>query len=90
MTHLHFNPETKPACPKCGNTSGNDWSQCKGVCPMAQSPHYAEDWEELAAKGYKDFPLSDWQYEVANGDTKLGYENWYAHRKEAEEDEVVF
>ncbi|RWN60250.1 hypothetical protein [Mesorhizobium sp.] len=28
------------ACPKCGETSGNDWSQCNGVCPIARSPHF--------------------------------------------------
>ena len=25
----------------------------------------------------------DWQYEVRNGDTKLGYDDWVEHRKEA-------
>lgn len=28
-------------CPKCSATSGGDWSQCKGACPMPLSPHYA-------------------------------------------------
>ena len=23
-----------------------------------------------------DFPISDWQYEVANGETRLGYWEW--------------
>lgn len=27
-------------CPKCGAESGDDWSQCKGSCPMPGSPHY--------------------------------------------------
>ncbi|MCK1543358.1 hypothetical protein IVB12_15690 [Bradyrhizobium sp. 179] len=27
-------------CPKCGATSGNDWSQCKGSCPLPGSPHH--------------------------------------------------
>ena len=27
-------------CPKCDATSGNDWSQCNGVCPVPGSPHY--------------------------------------------------
>lgn len=30
------------------------------------------------------FPKSDWQYEVANDDTKLGYDEWLVHRVEAE------
>lgn len=26
------------------------------------------------------FPVADWQYEVANGDTRLGYEAWLEGR----------
>jgi hypothetical protein len=29
-----------PECPKCGATSGDDWTQCNGECPMPCSPHY--------------------------------------------------
>ena len=28
------------------------------------------------------YPRQDWQYEVANGDTSLGYWTWVAHQKE--------
>jgi len=31
------------------------------------------------------YPVSDWQYDVANGDTKLGYHEWVLHKIEAEE-----
>lgn len=31
---------TPKRCPKCFSTSGNDWSQCGGSCPMAMSPHH--------------------------------------------------
>ena len=31
---------TTPRCPKCSATSGGDWSQCRGSCPMLDSPHY--------------------------------------------------
>jgi len=27
-----------------------------------------------------DYPLADWQAEVANGDTRLGYWDWVASR----------
>jgi len=27
-------------------------------------------------------PVVDWQYEVNNGDTKLGYAEWVEHKKE--------
>ena len=30
-------------------------------------------------------PASDWQYEVANGDTRLGYADWAASKIEADE-----
>ena len=30
------------------------------------------------------FPKEDWQYEVANGDTSLGYAEWVQHNVEAE------
>lgn len=28
------------------------------------------------------YPIADWQHEVANGDTKLGYVEWVTHQKE--------
>jgi hypothetical protein len=31
------------------------------------------------------FPLTDWQDEVRNGDTRLGYREWLQHRKESEQ-----
>jgi hypothetical protein len=30
------------------------------------------------------FPVSDWRYEVANDDTRLGYQEWVEHQREAE------
>lgn len=30
------------------------------------------------------WPLEDWQYEVANGDTYLGYFEWIEHQKDAD------
>lgn len=29
-----------------------------------------------------DFPPSDWQSEVANGDTRMGYRDWVAGQRE--------
>lgn len=29
------------------------------------------------------FPIEDWQYEVANGDTRRGYEDWLAAKRDA-------
>lgn len=28
-----------------------------------------------------EHPVEDWRYEVANDDTRLGYQEWIAHRK---------
>jgi hypothetical protein len=33
------------------------------------------------------YPVSDWRYEVANGDTRLGYEEWLYNKLANEEDE---
>jgi hypothetical protein len=27
-------------CPKCHYTSGDNWAQCDGDCPMPMSPHF--------------------------------------------------
>ena len=34
------------------------------------------------------YPVSEWQLEVANDITRLGYWNWVEHRKEANQDET--
>lgn len=39
-------------------------------------------WEENPAH-----PVSDWQYEVENGDTRLGYWEWVVCQLEQAEDE---
>ena len=36
---------------------------------------------------HQDYPVSDWQYEVANGDTRLGYWDWViSHVEQAAQD----
>jgi hypothetical protein len=37
-----------------------------------------------ADREVEGFPVSDWRYEVANGDTYLGYAEWAEARKTAE------
>lgn len=41
-------------CPKCGKTSGDDWSQCEGDCPIPFSPHHK--WHDEACEKK---PVSD-------------------------------
>ena len=47
----------------------------KAITAMVK--HTPGPWKEL-----KEYPVADWQYEVANGDTRLGYLEWAAHQKE--------
>ena len=42
----YFDYATQYRCPRCGYTSGNDWTQCENRCPMIQSPHYDSSWTE--------------------------------------------
>lgn len=37
-------------CPKCHKSSGDDWSQCGGSCPVKDSPHYSARWAEEQAE----------------------------------------
>ena len=48
--------KTKTRCQKCGKTSGDDWSQCKGVCPMPGSPHNVGEYEDPRAADERLFP----------------------------------
>jgi|SRR5208337_635931 len=34
-----------------------------------------------------EFPADDWKYEVANGDTRLGYGEWVGHQRNAKKKE---
>ncbi len=40
----------------------------------AKIPHWEDD---------PDFASEDWRYEVANGDTRLGYREWVAQQRDA-------
>lgn len=35
---------------------------------------------------HPEYSVDDWQYEVANGDTRLGYWTWVDNKISAEED----
>jgi hypothetical protein len=39
-------------------------------------------WEDVS-----EFPSEDWKYEVANGDTRLGYREWVEHQRDAKKQE---
>ena len=50
---------------------------CGAVCHYIDPPTYS--WGEE----HPEFPVEDWQLEVANLDTLLGYSDWVAHQVEA-------
>lgn len=39
--------------------------------------------ESLAYLAPLEFPMEDWRYDVSNGDTRLGYEEWLEHQVES-------
>lgn len=45
-------------------------------------PERASYWREVPG-----YPVEDWQYEVANGDTRQGYHDWVDSKQEAEDHE---
>lgn len=45
-------------------------------------PHDREDCDGEHSAALLDDPLATWRYEVANGDTKLGFEEWQEHQRE--------
>lgn len=47
--------------------------------PVGVHPAMAAGAEHLS------YPKSDWQYEVKNGDTCLGYADWVSHSAERDE-----
>lgn len=64
------------------------WTLDDYVIPRLQSGLHAA-WEiDLSHPVMKRIPMNsgdqaDWQYEVRNGDTRLGYDEWREHRAEA-------
>ena len=54
--------------------------RCLGVTVYEHHPG-GSVWDEDP-----DYPVDDWQHEVANDDTRLGYWPWVEDQKEAEED----
>jgi hypothetical protein len=58
-----------------------------GLVPATMIGYTTTDVQVGGYKAEDDsaYPREDWQAEVQNGDTKLGYREWVAHRHEAEE-----
>lgn len=45
--------------------------------------------KEYMDVGDKNYPRSDWQYEVSNNDTTLGYDEWVGHKHESDEGSTI-
>jgi len=39
----------------------------------------------ICRRDEEKYPIDDWRYDVAEGNTVLGYAEWVQHRKEADE-----
>jgi hypothetical protein len=46
------------------------------ACFRNNTRSIARSWHSGHWDSHPDFPVSDWEYEVANGDTRLGYQQW--------------
>lgn len=46
---------------------------------------HGADLDEARAR----FPVEDWTYEIANGDTRLGYDVWLEHKVESQWDALA-
>lgn len=58
--------------------------------PSDQEQEAVRERDEAAIdpwENHSDFPVKDWKYEVANGDTRLGYAAWREHQLEIREEE---
>lgn len=59
-----------------------------GVNFDAESPARKDEWIARFMDAHSTdnpvFPLSDWEYEVANGDTRIGYAEWLANKLESQ------
>lgn len=51
------------------------WVENADAGIKTERPLDADGWDQ-------EFPIEDWRYEVADGDTKLGYDNWLAVKLE--------
>lgn len=63
---------------RMGQTAGDrqvfiETHRQSNVVITAKTSHWEDDLE---------FPAEDWRYEVANGDTRLGYREWVQHQRD--------
>jgi len=56
----------------------------KNICSLTLAPieHGFESMSVDPWQEYEKYPVKDWQYEVSNNDTRLGYIDWVKHQRE--------
>ena len=64
------------------NKNGSEAARCKNLTEVMR-------FLRTNKRAKEQYPKSDWKYEVTNGDTKLGYDEWLLHRIESEEGSTV-
>lgn len=67
---------------------GHYCNECDGECSIEDEFIDDDPAASEASTAEARFPLSDWQFEVASGDTRLGYREWLAGRVELEMETV--
>ena len=72
-------------CPTCA-TLGFDKSVLPGQCEFCDGTHGGNPPDYWS--GDPHHALEDWQYEVANNDTRSGYHEWVLNKTEQEADEL--
>lgn len=58
------------------------------ACPTHWDRRHADfiaEVEQAESAASERYPVRDWQYEVANGDTRLGYDEWLNVKIDQEE-----
>jgi hypothetical protein len=73
LNHL---PEDKPCL--FGHIRGEEGTPCeKCNTTIISSTEKPSQWKPVK------YPIEDWMYKVANGDTRLGYKEWLEHQIES-------
>lgn len=87
VTNEEAGVTTPGRCITCGepyDEAGDGWD---GECPDCADVTEAK-LQATQEGGHDLYPWSDWQYEVTNGDTKLGYADWLQGKLESEGDDA--
>lgn len=63
---------------------GFSQEDCQATADYARTCFRATFDARRQAEASERYPEDDWKYEVANGDTRLGYADWVSHKLESD------